>query len=112
MRAMQLKALCLTDLGRGAEALEVLDQILARQSHDAHALTAKGHALLGMAKYEESLEYFDRALGSNPAIKEAQVYKGMALYLLGRYDEAMDIEVFRTEFSERFKEQLRQKEPS
>ncbi len=112
MRALQLKALCLTDLGRGEEALGVLDQILARQSHDAHALTAKGHALLGMAKYEESLEYFDRALGINPAIKEAQVYKGMALYLLGRYDEAMDIEVFRTEFSERFKEQLRQKEQS
>ncbi len=112
VRALQLKALCLTDLGRGEEALPVLDQILARQSHDAHALTAKGHALLGMAKYGESLEYFDRALGINPAIKEAQVYKGIALYLLGRYDEAMDIEVFRTEFSERFKEQLRQKEQS
>jgi glyoxylase-like metal-dependent hydrolase (beta-lactamase superfamily II) len=112
MRALQLKALCLTDLGRGEEALEVLDKILARQSRDPHALTAKGHALLGMAKYAESLEYFDRALEINPAIKEAQVYKGMALYLLGRYDEAMDIEVFRTEFSEKFKEQLRQKEQS
>lgn len=110
MRALQLKALCLTDLGRSAEALGVLDKILAQESRNAYALTAKGHALLGMGKYEVSLEYFDRALEINPTIKEAQVYKGMALYLLGRYDEAMDIEAFRTEFSERFKEQLDQKE--
>jgi hypothetical protein len=34
----------------------------------------------------------------------------MALHLAGRYDEAMDIEIFRTEFAEGFKEQLAEKE--
>jgi hypothetical protein len=106
MRALQVKAMCLTDLARGEDAIEVLDAILARQSQDAFALTLKGNALLGMAKYEESLEYFDRALEIAPQIQEAQVYKGMALYLLGRYDEAMDIPLFSQEFSSHLKEEL------
>jgi glyoxylase-like metal-dependent hydrolase (beta-lactamase superfamily II) len=106
MRALQVKAMCLADLGRGEEAIEVLDTILAREGRDGYALTAKGNALLGMAKYEESLEYFDRALEVAPFIQEAQVYKGMALYLLGRYDEAMDIPLFRQEFSSHLKEEL------
>ena len=62
--------------------------------------------MLGLGKYDESLKYFDDVLGMNPEVKEAHIYKGMALYLSGRYDEAMDIEIFRTEFSGRFKEQL------
>ncbi|OEU68647.1 MAG: hypothetical protein BA867_07860 [Desulfobacterales bacterium S5133MH16] len=70
----------------------------------------KGHALLGMQQYEESLQYFDDVLKINPDIKETHIYKGMALYSLGKYDEAMDIEVFRTEFAERFKDQLEKKE--
>ena len=106
MRALQVKAMCLTDLARGEDAIEVLDTILARQSQDAFALTLKGNALLGMTKYEESLEYFDRALEIAPSIQEAQVYKGMALYLLGRYDDAMDLPLFRQEFSSHLKEEL------
>jgi hypothetical protein len=30
----------------------------------------------------------------------------MALYFLGRHDEAMEIEPFKTEFMERFKDQI------
>jgi len=52
------------------------------------------------------LRYLDDALEMNPDIKEAHIYKGMALHLSGRYDEAMDIDIFRTEFDEGFKEQL------
>jgi lipoprotein NlpI len=52
------------------------------------------------------LKYFDDVLGINPDIKEAHIYKGMALHLSGRYDEAMDIDIFRTEFSAGFREQL------
>ncbi len=110
MRALQIKALCLTDLGRGEEAVQVLDEILARQSDDPHALTAKGHALLGMGRHEESLPYFDRALRIYPDLQEAQVFKGMALYLAGRIDEAMDIEAFQKEFAARFQEQLQEKD--
>lgn len=106
MRALQVKAMCLVDLGKGEEAMEVLDAILAQAGEDPFALTAKGNALLGMAKYEESLEYFDRVLKVAPGIQEAKVYKGMALYLLGRYDEAMDIDVFSKEFSSHLKTEL------
>ena len=87
--AMQFKALTLNDMGRCEEAIEILDQILAEQQSDnAHALAAKGHALLGLQKYEESLPYFDNALAINPEIEEALVFKGMALSFLGRHEEA------------------------
>ncbi len=106
IRALQVKAMCLTDLGRSEEAIGTLDEILARQPQDPYALTAKGNALLGAARYEESLEYFDQAIKIAPFIQEAKVYKGMALYLLGRYDEAMDIDIFRQEFSSHLKTEL------
>ena len=73
-----------------------------------YALTAKGHALLGLQKHVESLPYFDQALTINPEIEEAQVFKGMALYFLGRYDEALAIEAFKTEFLARFKDEIDQ----
>lgn len=110
LMALQLKAYSLTDMGRNEESIELLDKILARESENPHALLGKGHALLGMQQYEESLQYFDDVLKINPDIKETHIYKGMALYSLGKYDEAMDIEVFRTEFAERFKDQLEKKE--
>jgi tetratricopeptide (TPR) repeat protein len=93
-------------MGRCEEAIEILDQILAKEAENVHALTAKGHALLGLQKFNESLKYFDEALAIDPEIKEAQVFKGMALYFLGKYDEAMDIEPFRVEFMDKFKDQI------
>jgi len=110
LMALQLKAYCLSDMGRNQESIEILDKILARESNNPHALLGKGHALLGMQKYEESLPYLDEVIRINPDIKEAHIYKGMALYFLGRYDDAMDIEIFRTEFAEKFKDQLEKKE--
>jgi len=106
--ALQLKAYCLTDMGRNQESIKLLDKILEKQSNNPHALLGKGHALLGMQQYDESLPYFDKVLKINPDIKEAHIYKGMALYFLGKYDEAMDIEIFKTEFAEKFKDQLDQ----
>jgi len=106
LRALQVKSMCLADLGRGEEAIEVLDVMLAREGRDPFALTTKGNALLGLGRYEESLEYLNRALEVAPQIQEAQVYKGMALYLLGRYDEAMDIEIFSKEFAGHLKTEL------
>jgi hydroxyacylglutathione hydrolase len=106
LTALQLKAFSLNDLGRCDESVAVFDSILARQSNNVQALLGKGHALLGLGEYGKSMDYFDRVLGIAPASREAQMFKGMALYLSGRYDDAMDIEVFRTEFAGRFKEQL------
>ena len=112
LMAMQLKAYCLTDMGRGAESLALLDQILSQQADNLYALTAKGHALLGLGQYLESLRYFDQALAINPEFQEAQMYKGMGLYLAGKYDEAMDIEAFRREFSHRIKDEMLKKHQS
>lgn len=110
--ALELKGLCLNDLGKSKEAIEVFDKLLAQKSDHVFALTGKGCALMGLGKYDESLTYFDNALKIDPHIKEALIYKGMALYLSGKYDEAMDIEHFRTEFVGRFKEELlKKKEP-
>ncbi len=104
--ALQLKAYSLTDMGRCAEAIKLLDKILSQHSDNVHALLGKGRALLGLGRHDECLRYLDDALEMNPDIKEAHIYKGMALHLSGRYDEAMDIDIFRTEFAEGFKEQL------
>jgi tetratricopeptide (TPR) repeat protein len=105
MKAVEFKAFLLNDLGRSAEALEFFDRLLA-QGENLHYLLGKGAALLNLEKYQESLELFDGALKLDPQSKEALIHKGMALYLAGRPEEAMDIEVFRTEFTGRFKEEL------
>ncbi|MGH7771791.1 MAG: MBL fold metallo-hydrolase [Candidatus Binatia bacterium] len=113
LAALELKGLCLNDLGKSKEAIEVFDKLLAGKSDHVLALTGKGCALMGLGEYNESLTYFDNALKRDPHIKEAMIYKGMALYLSGKYDEAMDIEHFRTEFVGRFKEELlKKKKPS
>jgi tetratricopeptide (TPR) repeat protein len=113
LSALELKAMCLNDLGRCAEAVEAFDKVLAQKDDHVFALTGKGCALLGLGRYEESLSQFDSALQVNPRMKEAQVYKGMALYLSGEYDAAMDIEAFRTEFVGKFKDELlRKSKPS
>ena len=111
-RARQLKAMCLNDVARFQEALEVLDQLekLGTQESDSvYTLIGRGYALMGLGKYDESIKLFDEALRIKPAAKDAQVYKGMALYLAGRYEEAMEIEHFQAEFVERFKQELGKK---
>jgi hydroxyacylglutathione hydrolase len=107
-RALQLKALCLNDLGRFDEALSVMDDLvrLAPAPDDPFVHLARGYALMGLHKYNESIGEFDAALRIKPDSKEAHVYRGMALYLAGRYDEAMDVAQFRTEFLSRFKHEL------
>jgi hydroxyacylglutathione hydrolase len=109
---MQLKAYCLTDMGRCEESLALLDQVLAQENDNLYALTAKGHAMLGLGRYLESIPYFDRALAINPEFQEAQMYKGMGLYMGGKYDEAMDIEIFRNEFANRMKDEILKKTQS
>ena len=109
VRALELKASCLTDLGRSTEAVEVFDKILAQKSDNVFALTGKGCALMGLGQHAESLHYLESALRAQPNVRDALIYKGMALYLSGRQEEAMDIEAFRTEFVGRFKDELRKK---
>lgn len=110
--ALQLKVACLNDLGQFQEALRVLDQLAGLSQHEpgnAFALVGRGYALMGLARYDESLQAFDNALALTPGSRDALIYKGMVLYLAGRPEEAMEIEEFRTEFLERFKDELARK---
>jgi hydroxyacylglutathione hydrolase len=112
LTAMQLKAYCLTDMGRCEESLALLHRVLTREGDNIYALTASGHALLGLGRYPDSFEYFDRALKINPDFQDAQIYKGMGLYLAGRFDEAMDIDTFRIAFSQQMQEEILKKTQS
>lgn len=112
-RALQLKALCLNDLGRFADALATLDRMdeIGPAVKEPFVWMGRGYALMGLEKYQESITAFDQALRLNPDSKDTRVYKGMALYLSGRYDEAMEIADFRTEFMDRFKQELAKRSP-
>ncbi len=112
-RALQLKVVCLNDLGRFHEALESLGRLEGLGSTEAgvpFTSVGKGYALMGLGRYEESVPHFDEALKASPGRKDALIYKGMALYLAGNCDAAMEIEPFRKEFVGRFQEQLRRKD--
>ncbi|MHB1042398.1 MAG: MBL fold metallo-hydrolase [Eubacteriales bacterium] len=106
VNALGIKGVCLNDLGRFNEAYDLFDTILAQKAGDVTAFIGKGYALMGLERYEESLGQFNAALAENPGIQGAQFYKGLVLYLSERYDEAMDIEIFRTEFAGKVKEEL------
>lgn len=108
-RAMEMKVMCLNDLGRCQEALEVLDRFQpgdGQESRNPFLPISRGYALLGLGRFRESIDHFDKALLIRSDMPEALVYKGMALYLAGDHEQAMQIELFKTEFAERFKEQL------
>ncbi len=109
-KTLELKAVCLNDLGRSREALDVLDQLQRlRSADDAFVNVGRGYALMGLGQFDESVRCFDAALKTRPNLRDALVYKGMALHLSGRHDEAMNIEPFRTEFVGRFGNELLRK---
>lgn len=105
-RALELKGMCLNDLGRFAEADELFSGLMAAGTPGVTSLIGRGYALMGLALHGESLACLDAALDREPGREEAQVYKGLALYLAGRYDEAMDIEPFQTAFADHVKREL------
>jgi len=109
-KTLQLKCVCLNDLGRFQEALDTIEQMtrLGAQAEGSAAFTrvAKGYSLMGLGSYDESVTFFDEALRLDPKARDVRMYKGMALYLGGKYDEAMEIPDFQAEFVGRFKEEL------
>jgi len=112
LKVLELRASCLSDLGRFPEAIEAFEDLLQRDPGSSFALLGKGFALMGLEKYQDALPFFDRVIDADAESQHGQtarMYKGMALYLMGRYDEALDIEDFREEFVERFKESVKQK---
>lgn len=111
-KTLELKAVCLNDLGRSQDALEVLDRLRKLPSaDDSFIQVGTGYALLGLGRYEESIKCFDAALLIKPGLRDALVYKGMALHLSGHHEEAIEIEPFRTEFVARFRREVQGEKP-
>lgn len=109
LRALEMKAFLLNDLGRAGEAVEFFDKVLAQKRDHVYALMGKGAALMGMGQPGDSLPIFEEVLHLQPDLKDAQMHKGLALYLSGKPEEAMEIEAFRTEFTDRFKQEMQKK---
>ncbi len=105
-QALRMKVMCLNDLGRCEEALQLLDRLEGQDEmkpSDPFPHLSRGYALLGMGRHQESIAHFDRVLALHPGMEDAQVFKGMALYLAGDHEQALAIEPFRTAFAGRLK---------
>ncbi len=102
LKALELKASCLSDMGMFEEAYAIFDQLSKDIGNYTFANMGKGYSLLGMGKYKEAIMYFNKILKKNPAHKMAKIYKGIALYLSGKQEEALKIDEFKEEFVARF----------
>ncbi len=106
LKALELKASCLSDMGKFEEAYEIFDRLSKEIGSYSFANMGKGYSLLGMGKYKEAIMYFNKVLKKNPAHKMAKVYKGIALYLSGKQEEALKIGEFKEEFVARFVQEV------
>jgi len=102
LKALELKASCLSDMGKFEEAYEIFDTLSKEIGSYTFANMGKGYSLLGMGKYKEAITYFNKVLKKDPSHKMAKVYKGIALYLSGKEEEALQIDEFKEEFVARF----------
>ena len=96
---VEIKASCLSDLGRNEEAETLYNELFARGEQSHGLWVAKGFNLLHLGRYADSLSCFEAARGFDSAAPDAAVGRGMALWLLGRGEEAMDIPEFAQAFS-------------
>ena len=103
----EMKASCLSDLGRIQDADAVYDRLLA-QGHQSYRLwLGRGFNLLALQRFADSLSCFEAARGLVPESPDAAVGRGIALWLLGRGEEAMDIPEFERAFSGSLRDEIR-----
>lgn len=81
------RAQALSELGRGAEAIEAMTDALSNEP-SAPAFVERGRLLL-MDKVEAAAVDFAAALALDPTSASARVSRGVALRRLGRYEEAL-----------------------
>jgi tetratricopeptide (TPR) repeat protein len=84
------RAQLLLRAGRIADALAVLDAVLAAAPDDADAWRDRGAALLALSRHEAALESLTRAVTLRPGSAEAHNNRAYALVRLGRPEEALD----------------------
>ncbi len=88
-QGLYLRASCLKDDGRGAEALESASLAIASEPSNWRLHRLRGSLLWDQGDHEAALEAYDRALGLQPTDAYTWYYKGYVLYRLQRYEEAL-----------------------
>lgn len=92
IKAIGLKAACLSEAGQYQEASQLLATIDDSQDNDiAFPFIVKGSALLETGKQEEALSAFNKALEIEPRNVSALQIKASCLTQMGRFDEALDV---------------------
>ena len=89
--ALKLKARTLEKLGKPDEAIDILDNLIKRNSNDADILKLKGRILLRINKFDEALSLFNKTLELVPGDEEALYYKVGSLGELNKLEEANKI---------------------
>lgn len=92
----------LGEMGRSEEAISMLDGLIARQSHHAHAYYNRGVLKMQVDKFEEAFLDFEQSLVLDPtcAQGDARFCRGFANLVLGNY-----IDGFR-DFEHRLKDNI------
>ncbi len=87
--AYALLAFGYTEAGRAGDALEAIEQALARSPHPhSFYLLQRGRALYLLGRHEEAIESLGRATQQNPGVIVTRVYYAAALAQTGRLDDA------------------------
>ncbi|RLD98774.1 MAG: hypothetical protein DRI91_02365 [Aquificota bacterium] len=106
LKALELKASCLSDMGRFEEAYEIFDRLSKEIGSYTFATMGKGYSLLGMGKYKEAIIHFNKILKKNPAHKMANLFSASGPYVSGKHEEALQIDEFKEEFVARFVKEM------
>lgn len=85
-----MRARALAATGRGLEAAEILDRILATSPHDHGALLARAGLHAEDREWERALALNERAAAEWPRSAEALNALARCLHHLGRDDEALE----------------------
>ncbi|MCB9787743.1 MAG: tetratricopeptide repeat protein [Deltaproteobacteria bacterium] len=88
-RGLYLRASCLKDEGRVAEALDSAGVALVSEPGNWRLHRLRGSLLWDDGDHEGAVEAYDRALALQPTDAYTWYYKGYVLYRLQRYQEAL-----------------------
>lgn len=87
---LQLQGSCLMQMGRTAEAKEVLGQALELAPEDQEVLSIMGRILFASGDYPYAIQIFRRTLQLSPGAWFAELMTALCLYRLHRDREAFD----------------------
>ncbi len=88
---LRMKLQALLSKGSFEEGIEILNQLLERNSLDSNLYTLRGQIFLEVKKPEKALEDFSEALSVNGFSRQAWDLKIATLLHLERFDEALNV---------------------